>query len=327
MTRVFRSLTAIPGGLEPGRLVSVKGVVPENCSRFVINLQKGDSLHQDDDIALHISVRFDEDPNTVVRNSKVDGEFGEEERGGFFPFREGHGFEIQIHCGHDAYQIAVNGHHVFEYGHRISHQHVDHVTVLGNIDAPAVHFSNERICGHNGPHYFDPDNEPSDPFLRPLPVSPLVTIPYPGFPSINHIPGGVRPGRLIRICATPLEDIVRLVINLQNGEGPDNIPFHISIRFDERPKVVVRNTKVDGAWGDEERDGDFPFDELEKFEALILIERDEYKVAINGRHFTCYGHRVPFEDITHLRLKSDGGALCSLVQFDYVNSHHHGYHH
>ncbi|XP_068110513.1 galectin-3 [Hyperolius riggenbachi] len=103
----------LPGGLVPGLVLTLQGMVSPNCKRFGFDLKNGDN------IAFHFNPRFDEQPNVVVRNSMLRGQWGSEERGApKFPFTKGQPFKIQIRCDQDQYSVAVNNEMFCQYRHR-----------------------------------------------------------------------------------------------------------------------------------------------------------------------------------------------------------------
>ena len=67
----------VPGGLNPGSQIIVRGRVLPDETRFAINLKCGED--DDADIALHFNPRND-DGETVVRNTFQGGAWQEEER-------------------------------------------------------------------------------------------------------------------------------------------------------------------------------------------------------------------------------------------------------
>ncbi|XP_070591360.1 galectin-9 isoform X2 [Erythrolamprus reginae] len=104
---------AIFGGLFPSKSIIVSGTVSPCAQRFHINLKAGSET------AFHLNPRFDE--NVIVRNTKLNAQWGSEERhlpcG--MPLFRGQPFTIWIQCQANCFNVAVNGQHLFEYNHRI----------------------------------------------------------------------------------------------------------------------------------------------------------------------------------------------------------------
>nr|XP_037274891.1 galectin-4-like isoform X4 [Rhipicephalus microplus] len=143
----------------------------------------------------------------------------------------------------------------------------------------------------------------------------------PPLPYVGPIPGGVLSvGTLIRIQGTPHHSARCFAINLQCGPNVhprDDIALHLSPVFSPPPRIV-RNSIQAQQWGPEESHGDpFPLVAGQSFEILILVEH-EYKIAINGKHYTEFRHRIPIQRVTHLTM--DGDTTISLVQFEGVPS-------
>ncbi|RWS21400.1 galectin-8-like protein, partial [Leptotrombidium deliense] len=83
-----------------------------------------------------------------------------------------------------------------------------------------------------------------------------------------------------------------------------DIVFHLNPRFKEQS--VVRNTRINGEWGTEEREQNLiPIKPNERFEIAILVTSKAYRVFINRKHFTDYKHRLPFTSVTNLGLWGD----------------------
>ena len=85
------------------------------------------------------------------------------------------------------------------------------------------------------------------------------------------------------------------MINIQDSPSVTNnekVILHISIRLDE--DEIVRN-HFNTKWGHEERHGNNPIEANKTFEVLILAEPALYKIAVNGKHFCTFNHRMPLE--------------------------------
>ncbi|RWS04671.1 galectin-4-like protein [Dinothrombium tinctorium] len=138
----------------------------------------------------------------------------------------------------------------------------------------------------------------------------------PTVPLVQPLQGALYAGQMIRVQGEVHSSPNCFAINLQTGprvNPRDDIALHISPVFTPPPRVV-RNTLQAQRWGPEESHGGFPFAPNSKFEILILVEYDEYKVAINGAHFTQYRHRIPFNLVSYLAI--DGDVRIDCIMFE-----------
>ncbi|XP_051900192.1 galectin-4-like isoform X5 [Pristis pectinata] len=124
------------GSILPQQLIKVIGTVKVKSHRFTVNLIASYS----DNIALHINQRFDE--NAVVRNSRINLNWGTEERGlPFLPFIPGQTFEMQIHIQPTCYKVLVNGRHLFNFNHRVQPlNQIDKLEVTGDVTLSLVQY-------------------------------------------------------------------------------------------------------------------------------------------------------------------------------------------
>ena len=112
-------MTGIPNGLFHGKMILISGT-PTAPTRFTINLQEG-GLHNAD-IGLHfdVRIRISNDTNTVVRNHRTRGQWGQEERAiPYFPFVPNAPFEMIILCENTSFKVALNNQHLVEFKHRL----------------------------------------------------------------------------------------------------------------------------------------------------------------------------------------------------------------
>lgn len=302
----------IPGGMTDGRQVVVQGSVPFHENAFTINLQCGPSLNPMSDTALHFNIRFNE--NCVVRNTLQSGSWGSEERTGGMPFQKNYPFEIIILCQHHHYKVAVNGSHFCEYRHRIPKHSVNTLSV----SSPAGQVTCIRFDGPGGgmpqPSFPPAGGFPPAGAFQPPPPQPAGG--YPGAPMMNPpvplvtpIQGGLFPGKMIYISGVPNPTATRFTVNLQCGayEGSD-IALHFDVRISAGSdrNVVVRNTCQNGAWGAEDRVLPyFPFMPNTSFDMIVLVEQNQFKVAVNNQHLFAFQHRIPFQRVDSLVIKGD----------------------
>ncbi|VDL73421.1 unnamed protein product [Nippostrongylus brasiliensis] len=145
-------VSAIVGGLFPGRAIVISGLVlpsANDAKRFHIDLCCGLLIQGDhmDNKALHINPRFDsgggwfsgQPDRQLVINSYISSKWGAEER---FPnpFEPGKPFQIRILVLQNYFKIAVNGKHVCDYPHRVPISDVKTIYVGGNIRVDFIEF-------------------------------------------------------------------------------------------------------------------------------------------------------------------------------------------
>lgn len=131
----------------------------------------------------------------------------------------------------------------------------------------------------------------------------------PIFNPPNPYVGRLRlfPGTLVKVAGRARPNATRFAINFQTGPSlnpRDDLALHLSPCF--TPPRVVRNSLQRGAWGLEEAWGNGTIvGPHQPFEIMILVEADQFKIAINGAHFCEFRHRIPYVDVTHLTIDGD----------------------
>jgi len=283
---------ALPMAAGHGSSIIINGTVPNGCNRFVINL-----MADNKDVALHFNPRF-EGVNAVIRNTRQQGSWGNEERHGHFPFQQGQAFEVMFLIDEQHYKVAINGSHFCEYGHRIPKEMVRQLKVKGDVQLTQIRFQGLIFPGQMG-------NQPQGQYGHPNP-------PAPTMPVSQYIPGGMQPGKMIRISGQPIKNPSRFNVNLVNGTGfhsNADIGMHCDVRFNygDDSKVVVRNDRENGGWGQEERHSPFfPFVPGQAWEMIIRAEQDKYMVAVNNQHMYEFKHRQhPLHRFDHLVIEGD----------------------
>ncbi|XP_049643435.1 galectin-4-like [Suncus etruscus] len=127
----------------------------------------------------------------------------------------------------------------------------------------------------------------------------------PALPFNKTIPGGLKVGMAIYIEGVPNKDTKRFLVNFALGPEPEaDIAFHINPHFDSEDKVAF-NSQQSGQWGKEQMKNSFPFKEGERFELLVMVMQEHYKVKVNGNPFYEFVHRMPFQDVNHLHVQGD----------------------
>uniref|UniRef100_A0A915D4R8 Galectin n=1 Tax=Ditylenchus dipsaci TaxID=166011 RepID=A0A915D4R8_9BILA len=137
----------------------------------------------------------------------------------------------------------------------------------------------------------------------------------PQLPYASAIPGGVFPGRAIVIkgmvqSKSTTKDS-RFAIDLccgqlVEGNHRDNKALHLNPRFNyggswfsKSDNDIVVNSLVNNSWGAEQRCPNV-LAMSKPFSIRILVLRDYFKIAVNGKQLCDYIHRLPLEDITFI---------------------------
>nr|KAG5700735.1 hypothetical protein BaRGS_029100 [Batillaria attramentaria] len=134
-------VSPIPGGLYPGRMISMSAIPHPHISRFTVNLQAG--TFEGSDVALHFDVRFHygDDRHVIVRNHCQGGQWGQEERHvSHFPFKPNHNCDILILVEPASFKVAVNNQHLVEFRHRLPLQSANTLSVSGDVRLTQVRF-------------------------------------------------------------------------------------------------------------------------------------------------------------------------------------------
>jgi len=192
------------------------------------------------------------------------------------PFHLGQPFEVMILIEEQHYKIAINGSHFCEYRHRIPKDTVRQLTVEGDVQLSQIRFQGgsypaghmgHQPHGHHGHHHHHHGHPPGHMHHPPPPVvpPPMPSSPYAPVPIYNppmpvnlNIPGGMQPGKMIRISGQSGYNPSRFNVNLVNGRGfhsNADIGMHCDVRFNygDNRNVVVR-TQDKMVDGDRKRD-------------------------------------------------------------------------
>ncbi|XP_041354356.1 galectin-4-like [Gigantopelta aegis] len=143
----------------------------------------------------------------------------------------------------------------------------------------------------------------------------MSTVVNPAIPYVGLIPGGVTHGLKIIVQGKVPHHHDNFQVDFSTGPGTEpksDSCFTFNPRFNER--CVVRNSLQYGSWGTEERHGGLPFQKGVPFEITFQVKHDVYKVAVNGRHFIDYRHRMPKESVQYLMIL--GGVEISFIKYE-----------
>ncbi|XP_029403499.1 galectin-8 isoform X2 [Mus pahari] len=274
--------------LKPGSLIVIRGHVPKDSERFQVDFQLGNSLKPRADVAFHFNPRFKR-TSCIVCNTLTNEKWGWEEITYDMPFRKEKSFEIVFMVLKNKFQVAVNGKHVLLYTHRISPEQIDTVGIYGKVNIHSIGFR------------FSSD-------LQSMETSVL------GLTQINRenslpfearLNASMGPGRTVVIKGEVNANARSFNVDLVSGKSRD-IALHLNPRLNV--KAFVRNSFLQDAWGEEERNITcFPFSSGMYFEMIIYCDVREFKVAINGVHSLEYKHR--FKDLSSIDTLSVDGDI------------------
>ncbi|CAI4227322.1 unnamed protein product [Auanema sp. JU1783] len=263
--------------IEPGQTLIIRGKTSDDSNRFNINLHKDSPDFSGNDVPLHISVRFDE--GKLVFNSFTKAAWGKEERQKN-PIKKGEPFDIRIRAHDNKFVISINRKEVKQFDHRIPLQHVTHLSIDGDVVLNHVQWG--------GKYY---------------------PIPYESGIAAD----GLIPGKTLVVYGTPEKKGKRFNINLLKKNG--DIALHFNPRFDEKgnglicgklkPGCVIRNSLINGEWGNEEREGKNPFEKNVGFDLEIKNEEFAFQIFVNGERFASYAHRTDPLEIAGLQIQGD----------------------
>ncbi|XP_014226027.1 uncharacterized protein LOC106651855 [Trichogramma pretiosum] len=140
----------------------------------------------------------------------------------------------------------------------------------------------------------------------------------PEIPYVGEIHGGVVPGKMVKVQGKVPHEATRFAVNYQLGPGlnpRDDIALHVSPRFPQG--IITRNSIESMQWGVEENNGPMWIHPGQPFEIIILCEYYCYKIAVNGRHFAEFTHRLPYDRVTHLVI--DGDVEINSIFYETIN--------
>nr|DBA20679.1 TPA: hypothetical protein GDO54_017437 [Pyxicephalus adspersus] len=196
------------------------------------------------------------------------------------PFKSGKVFVILFEITRNNYLVSANMERFYEFGHRIPMEHVNWLSVTGDI---VVQTMSILGCGAGvkGNLVMSAMQANLIPMMGPPAILP--TVPFKAF-----ISGGMIPKRTLVVKGMPTGK--NFVINLKCGYNND-IAFHLNPRLNKG--TLVRNASLNGTWGQEETQiAKNPFKQGDNYEVSIRSAEKNFKVFINGSHSFDFDHRT-----------------------------------
>ncbi|XP_053737969.1 galectin-8-like [Synchiropus splendidus] len=136
-------------------------------------------------------------------------------------------------------------------------------------------------------------------------VNPKQTISNPVIPFSWTVLGGFQPGEMVLVQGSVPPSADRFQVDFLCGSSVKpraDVAFHFNPRFGWLSQCIVCNSLQGERWGHEEILHHMPFKPGGAFELAILVQKDTYKVAVNGTHLLEYRHRLGLERVDTLAI-------------------------
>ncbi|KAE9551370.1 hypothetical protein FO519_005424 [Halicephalobus sp. NKZ332] len=263
--------------LQPGQTLFIHGRINDNANEFQVNLLSGTPTINPSQGAVGLHIDARFSEGKFVFNTLQGGQWGKEERESLV-FQKGQEFDLRIRALDDKFEILANHKEIHEYTYRIPLNTIDFLNINGDITLSGVHW---------GGRYFK------------LPFNTQ-------FPA-----GHLNPGDRILLYGMPTGKQFQVNLLGQNGD----ILFHFNPRFNEN--AVVRNSSVGGTWGNEEREGGFPFKKDTAFDLIIVNEPYSIQIFIDNERFGTFAHRTSNPAFDYAGITVDGDLELTGLEFSH----------
>lgn len=127
------------------------------------------------------------------------------------------------------------------------------------------------------------------------------------FPS-NHLQSGDR------IIVYGMPKGKRFEVNFIGANN--DILFHFNVRFDE--SAVVRNAQIGGTWGNEEREGGFPFEKEKTFDLVIVNEPYSIQIFVDNKRYGSFAHRTSNPGTDYVGITVAGDLELTGLEFSHA---------
>ncbi|XP_034936529.1 galectin-8-like isoform X2 [Chelonus insularis] len=298
----YRSSDSVtPIKLEPTSAIVVIGYIPNNSTRFAINL----TCRTSGNIAFHFNPRLDR--GYIVRNSKVKGYWHEEETCSPYIsasrlFQHNNYFHLIIFCLSKEFYVSVNGHHFCTFAYRLPLESIINFEYNGEIED--VRFRLKTLCIYPDPKIIQTSKK------FQLSQHQLLTedLNVPITVSITEeFQCGTRIFIKGRLKLLPHS----FYVNLQNSPllfpHPD-IALHLNPRFQygHQTPCVVMNCWTNGSWQHEERhEGQLSWGPGRDFLLTIRCEYEGYIIWLGNKMIGEFKHRIKPSVVDTLQITGD----------------------
>ncbi|KAM6427737.1 galectin-7-like [Liasis olivaceus] len=124
-------------------------------------------------------------------------------------------------------------------------------------------------------------------------------------PYCTDFPEGLAAGQQLKIEASSPTDCVSFMVNFLCGkEEKANSAFLLLFKLGD-PNMLILNNVLDKTFGKEEKYDNVPIAKGQNFDLIVIIEKEGYKVSINGEEFCQRKHYIPVKQVRFLQVEGD----------------------
>lgn len=137
----------------------------------------------------------------------------------------------------------------------------------------------------------------------------------PVIPYTGAIPGGLHLGEVVIVQGTVPLDADSFQIDLSCGcstKPRSDVALHFRPQFSGSPCVSCNSMQREN-WGKEETLHQLPYKQGAPFETLIFVQKNAFKVAVNGTHFLEFKHRISLNQVDTFSIS--GNVLVSAIGY------------
>uniref|UniRef100_A0A7E4USZ7 Galectin n=1 Tax=Panagrellus redivivus TaxID=6233 RepID=A0A7E4USZ7_PANRE len=256
--------------LQKGQKIYFSGKFTSDAehTRFFFLSQTNGKLEYDTGaIPLHIDVRMGTE---VVLNAAKDGKWGSETqlKHKFYPNDL---FEIHVEIADGRFDIYLNKVYAGTYLFLMPSDIIDHIRVQDGVELNEL-----RVVGR------------------------YIITPFSTELNGNHL--NLHDRIHIEADMWPMgagKDDAVFDIKLLNEK--DDVLFFFTVFFEN--EIVIRNSLINGEWGEDEWEGGFPFSRTASFSLEIVNGDDGLKVIVDGTDFTTFKHRTANPDDAYKKIE------------------------
>ncbi|KAM4611326.1 lectin, galactoside-binding, soluble, 2b [Polymixia lowei] len=116
-------------------------------------------------------------------------------------------------------------------------------------------------------------------------------------------------GQNFKIRVKPKDDSASFAINI--GHDSENLALHFNPRFDSGgdSNTIVCNSSSGGCWGDEYREGNFPFVRGEESKFYINFSMDQFTITLPDGSVMFFPNRLGDLKYKHFEVSGDARII------------------